>query len=112
MNRLRLHARATSDGEVKLLDFFDAQRAADGVVREAAALQEAHALGDFLARGRGLAIFALEDRLRLLEIAGRGDAIGYGVGDAVRLEVLADSRRGVLAGKLVRADLGIALVRE
>src|SRR2546421_11596116 len=100
------------DSEIKLFAVAEREHAANDVVREAAALQKAGAARLLFAAGGSVAILAREDRSRALFFAGSGNAIDDGIGDAVRLQVLANLRRAVFARELIRATLGVALIRK
>src|SRR3954462_3900336 len=105
-------ALKNSDEELKLLRVVDAQRAADRLEREAAALEKAHAPRFFFSRGCNVVVLAREDGLRAVELAGGWNTGDHVFGDAFRFQVLANPGNAVLARHPVRAHFGIALVGE
>ena len=79
---------------------------------EAAALEEARPPGALLARRRRAPVLALQDGARRFKLACGSHTLEQMLRHALRLEVVADVRRAVLAGKDVRALLCEALVGE
>src|SRR5258708_11959713 len=111
MKCARHTSRAKKD---ELLNLFGlgVEQAANHVVREAAALQEARALRLFLARGDRRAVLAREDCPGLLEITLGCAALDHRIGAATLLAILAALAGALLSRPPMRAPLGISLVRE
>src|SRR5688572_22223175 len=84
----------------------------DDLGGEAAALEEARPPRALLARRRRSPVLALQDGARRFKLACGRHTLDQMLRHALRLELVADVRRAVLAGKDVRALLREALVGE
>ena len=80
--------------------------------REAAPLEKAHALRALFARGRRLAVFALENGARAFQLAFGGNAFDELGRDSLGFQVLADARRAELARQRARPLFREALFGE